>query len=338
MARAIGLSGMSYLLGSRRTCGGRVTEGTFSVEADRVTAASWSAHLETFADANLYQTWAYGVVRWGERNLSHLVLTRGGRTVAMAQLVMAGPRRIRAGIAYLRWGPLWRPKGEEDDVAILARMGNALRDEYVRRRGLYLRVLPGVCIGTRHGAAFETAFTGYRSEPFKRGESYRTLIVDLAPSLEVLRKNLDQKWRNQLNRAEKNGLVVREGDTPDDFAAYIAMHDEMLARKRFSGASDVREFARMQRLLPAGQKMHIMICEDAGIPVAGLVATTVGDTGVYLLGATTDQGMKAKGAYLLQWRMIQRLKAQGAVRYDLNGINPGNEPRCSPLQGRNGWQ
>src|SRR5688572_31706078 len=105
----------------RPTCEGSLIRGAFSVEIDGSTAASWSAHLETFADANLYQTWAHGVVRWGERNLSHLVLTRGGRTIAMAQLFVAGARRLRAGIAYLRWGPLWRPKGEEEDVAILAR-------------------------------------------------------------------------------------------------------------------------------------------------------------------------------------------------------------------------
>jgi len=36
---------------------------------------------------------------------------------------------------------------------------------------------------------------------------YRTLRLNLEPSLEVLRRGLDQKWRNQLNSAEKNGSL-----------------------------------------------------------------------------------------------------------------------------------
>jgi len=36
-----------------------------------------------------------------------------------------------------------------------------------------------------------------------------------------------------------------------------------------------------------------------GEPVAGLVASAMGDTAIYLLGATSDKGLNSKGAYLL---------------------------------------
>jgi lipid II:glycine glycyltransferase (peptidoglycan interpeptide bridge formation enzyme) len=36
--------------------------------------------------------------------------------------------------------------------------------------------------------------------------------------------------------------------------------------------------------------------------------------------------MKAKGAYLLQWRMIEWAKGRDATRYDLGGINPESNP------------
>jgi lipid II:glycine glycyltransferase (peptidoglycan interpeptide bridge formation enzyme) len=36
--------------------------------------------------------------------------------------------------------------------------------------------------------------------------------------------------------------------------------------------------------------------------------------------------MKSKGAYLLQWSMIQWLKRQGVRHYDLGGINPEINP------------
>jgi lipid II:glycine glycyltransferase (peptidoglycan interpeptide bridge formation enzyme) len=298
----------------------------FQLEVDQATATTWAEALDGFADASVYQTWAFGAVRWGERNLSHLLLRRDGDIVAMAQVALAGPRKLGIGIAYLRWGPLWQRKGREQEPRILDRMAAALHAEYAKRRGLFLRILPNAYAGTPRGDDFRSAFARYGSEEFKSGDSYRTLIVDLTPSLRDLRTALDQKWRNQLNRAEKNQLAIREGGSERDFAAYIAMHEEMLARKRFAGSSDVREFARMQAMLPLGQRMKVMLCEHEGAPVAGLVGTCMGDWGIYLFGATTERGLKTKGAYLLQWRMIEWLKAQGARGYDLGGINPETNP------------
>jgi lipid II:glycine glycyltransferase (peptidoglycan interpeptide bridge formation enzyme) len=60
--------------------------------------------------------------------------------------------------------------------------------------------------------------------------------------------------------------------------------------------------------------------------MSGLVGTAMGDTGIYLLGATSDAGMKSKGSYLLQWQMMQQLKARGCRWYDLGGINPDRNP------------
>ncbi len=298
----------------------------FQVEVDRATAATWAEGLDAFADANVYQTWAFGVVRWGERNLSHLVLKRDGEIVAMAQIALAGPRKLGIGIAYLRWGPMWHRKGREREPRVLERMAAALQGEYVRRRRLFLRILPNAYAGTERGDIFHRAFVRYGNETFKPGESYRTLDVDLTPSLPDLRRCLDQKWRNQLNRAEKNQLVIRDGGGERDFSTYIAMHEEMLARKRFGPSSDIQEFERMQPMLPPRQRIRVLICEHEGAPVAGLVGTCMGDSGIYLFGATTERGLKTKGAYLLQWQMIEWLKEQGAHRYDLGGINPETNP------------
>jgi hypothetical protein len=72
--------------------------------------------------------------------------------------------------------------------------------------------------------------------------------------------------------------------------------------------------------------MNILICKDKDIPVAGLVASAMGDSAIYLLGATSDAGLNAKGAYLLQWTMISWLKELGIKSYDLGGIDPVGNP------------
>jgi FemAB family len=52
----------------------------------------------------------------------------------------------------------------------------------------------------------------------------------------------------------------------------------------------------------------------------------MGDSAIYLLGATSANGLNAKGAYLLQWTMIQWLKENSIKWYDLGGIDPEGNP------------
>ena len=296
------------------------------IEIDRITASEWSESLDLFEDANIYQTWPYGAVRWGQRNLSHLVLKRDGQIVAMAQLRIVRPGSFKCGIAHLRWGPLCHGKNSDLDVEMVRNMATALREEYVLKRGLFLRVLPNAFTETPRAKVFQTAFSDYETEPFGPGETYRTFVLDLNPPLDVLRKQLDQKWRNQLNRAEKNGLKILEGSGQDAFQSFIQMFEQMWERKRFDTSSEIQEFERMQRELPPNHRLRVLICEQEGVPVAGVVGTALGNSGIYLFGATSDQGMNSKGSYILQWRMIQSLKENGIRFYNLGGINPEKNP------------
>src|SRR5215471_18422395 len=94
---------------SRRVDAG--LEGNWQVEVDRSSPAEWSQMLELFGDANVYQSWSYGSVRWGRKNLSHLVLKRAGEVRGIAQLRILRPTRFKFGMAYLRWGPLVERRG-----------------------------------------------------------------------------------------------------------------------------------------------------------------------------------------------------------------------------------
>lgn len=298
----------------------------YTAQVDACSAGEWDALLGGFDDASLYQTWSYGETRWGRGRLSHLVLRRDGDVVSMAQLLVVRAPYVRAGVAHLRWGPVFTSRGQAPDAVVAHHMADALREEYVLRRGLLLRVLPHAVLDSPRGDAVCEGFGGYEAEPFRAGESYRTMLVDLAPPLADVRRRLDQKWRNQLNRAEKNGLAVTESDGAEGFAVFGRLYGQMAARKGLEYTSDIGEFARIQVGLADGRRMRVLICSAGGEPVAGLVGAALGDTGVYLLGATSEEGMKSKAAYLLQWRMMEWMKSRGIRWYDLGGINPELNP------------
>ncbi len=301
-------------------------EAEWQVEVDRTTAADWSRMLDLFNDANIYQTSAYGGVRWGENNLSRLVLKRSGEVVAIAQFRIIRPTPLKFGIAYLRWGPLWERHGFPLDPEIPIRMVRAIEDEYLGKRKLFVRVIPNAFASSSRATTMQTAFCRFSPESLNAGNTYRTFVLDLLPSLDELRKRLDPKWRNKLSGAERNNLRIIAGSGRDEYREFLLLFNQLRDRKTFETTVDVEEFERIQATLAESQRMRILICEDKGVPVAGLVASAMGDSAIYLLGATGNDGLKLKGAYLLQWAMIQWLKEKGIRWYDLGGIDPVGNP------------
>lgn len=307
----------------------RVTAASGSawqVEVDSASTAEWAEMLDLFNDANLYQTWAYGAVRWGRKNLSHVVLKRNDEVVGITQLRIVRPTSLKFGMAYLRWGPICHRRGTELDPEVFARMADALHQEYVVKRRLLLQILPNAFVGSARAEVFQSAFASFALEPFTTANTYRTFVLDVAPPIEQLRKNLDKKWRNQLSRSEKNGLNVVAGSGIDAYRRFSMMYRQMRDRKTFETTVDVEEFGRIQQDLPEDQRMQILICERNGEPVAAIVASAMGDSAIYLLGATSDDGLDAKGSYLLQWTWIQWLKENRVRWYDLGGIDPDGNP------------
>ncbi len=297
------------------------------MEIDGTNPSEWAAMLDLFCDANIYQTWSYGAVRWGRKNVSHLVLKKDGDVVAMAQLRIARPAKLKFGMAHLRWGPLCQRRGRPLDAGIVMQVARALEAEYVEKRRLFLRVLPNAFLGSPRAAMIQSGFCTFDSEPAPRTTaSYRTFLLDLAPSPEELRKRLDAKSRNHLSRAEKHNLRIIEGSGLSEFRMFCQIYDQMRKRKTFDTTVDVEEFRSIQEDLSESQRMRVLICERQGLPVAGLVASAIGDSAIYLLGATSDDGLQSQGAYLLQWTLIQRLKEANFKWYDLGGIDPELNP------------
>jgi lipid II:glycine glycyltransferase (peptidoglycan interpeptide bridge formation enzyme) len=297
----------------------------YSIETGNISEAEWNGLLAQFNDATIYQTHAYGAVRWGSDKLSHAVVRRNGEIVGAAQAVIYKVPLIPAGIAYIPWGPLWRKRGEDASTDNLAGILTGLKEEYCTKRGLLLRISPSI-VEDANASHLPNLFQGMGYVKDPKVTPYRTLMLDLSREPAEIRKKLDQKWRNQLNRSEKNSLEVVEGTSADLYEIFLTLQKEMQDRKQYQPTIDYVEFGDIQRKLPELMKMHIVICKHEGQPVTATIGSAVGDTGIYLLGATGEMGMKQKSAYLSQWKMILWLQERGCRWYDLGGIDPDNNP------------
>ncbi len=295
----------------------------FNIEVDSVNEKRWNEIVQIFNDANLYQTWAYGSIRWGVESLSHLLVKRNQEIVAAAQIRLYKSLFNLIKIAYIRWGPLWRRKGENEDCEILRQTYRALYQEYVKNRGFSLWVLPNEINGKK-----DEICSIIKSEKFTwKKSNYRTIIINLQLEKEELRKNLHRSWRRHLNKAEKYDLIIEEGQDDYLFNKFIKNYHEMVKRKNFYQGLSVNEFANIQKILPDSLKLKIFSCHiNNKKEVASIVISAIGNTAIYLLGATTDYGLKYSGSYLLHWKAVEWLKSIDCPYYDLSGISPKFNP------------
>jgi hypothetical protein len=290
-----------------------------SVEVDQIDEQSWDDLAAGFADYNLYQTWPYEAVKSGDGSLSHLVLRENSRVVAAVQVRCIPIPYSGSAVAYARWGPLWRRRDHESDLQIFRQAVRALRAEYVDRRGFILRILPRVA-GEANGAVRTILEQeGYTLRPSAGGS---TILLDMRPSLDELYRGLHHKWRYHLNKARKQDLEVVDGDEERFFVDFERIYDEMLDRKRFTSFTDVTQLKDVQRRLPPAHKMRVFLLSVAGEVCAGGVCSDLGDTALYLFGATSNRGTKTYGSYLVHWRMLTWAKERGCRTYDINGVDP----------------
>ncbi len=296
----------------------------YTASVDQINKVAWEQLLLEFDDATIYQTWSYGAIRWGQNNLSHIVIKRNGEIIAAAQLRIMKIPLLGSGIAYLPWGPMWRRHSQSVNIDVFRQVINALKEEYVIRQGLLLRLRPNIF--KENGADFISILNNAGLKRNPHAQPYRTLMLNLSTETKEIRKAFDQKWRNQLNRAEKNKLIIQEGTSDDLYHNFLILQKEMQERKKYNPGVDYDEFREIQKDLPEKLKMTILICTFDEKVLSATICSKIGDIGIYLLGATGNEGMKMKGAYLSQWRMIEIVKSSGCNWYDLGGIDPDNNP------------
>jgi hypothetical protein len=300
----------------------KALDQAYFADVDNIDKNKWHSNMLMYNDATFHQTWSYGALSWGEEHLSHLVLMNEGKEVGQVQVRIARFPLIRAGIAYVVSGPMWRRKGEGMNFRHLQNMIRALINEYVDRRGLVLQILPRTA--NDHDAEIRGIF---HEEGFLwRADVLQTIFVDLSPSLEELKKNTRRKWRQTLNRAQKQDIEVDEGLGDEASEAAAKIIEEMKARKKYVEYGDMKNMIDVHKDLPDALKLRMFMCKQKGTAVAVLGWFSAGTVGLPLVAATGNRGLELDASYPLWWKMIEYYTQNGFARCDLGGINQERNP------------
>lgn len=291
-----------------------------SIAIDKIQSGEWNDMINSFSQANIYQTWSYGEVI--DKCCSHFVVKHLDKITAIAQIRIVKIPIINVKIAYLRWGPLIYQ--DENSLLYFRVTLRGLKEEYVRKRKMILRIYPELFENRNERENQIFIEEGYIKLIKEKSED--TLLLSIKKELFEIRKSFKQKWRNCLNHAEKNHLSVTIRNDITSFHQFIVLYNSMIQRKGFSAPNNINDYLEINENLPPQNKMMIFLCYQNENLCSGAIIETLGDTGVYLYGATNETGLKSKGSYLIQWEIIKFLKQKGLIYYNLNGINPVRNP------------
>jgi hypothetical protein len=290
---------------------------TYVIEVVERIDARWDAVVSNFADVCLEQSASYMLPRWGAQRLCGL-LVRDAVTLepeAAALVVLAALPLVKLGLAYVKFGPLWRSRTHAPRPPVLSVALDALKQQFVQARGLLLRVMPPA--DPEFGKEWQDAVANTkfaRARPVGEPDRY---FVNLALSEQEQLASLGAKWRANLRKA--HGLDVREVDPQTMLPTFLDLYGAMTDRKQFV---DRHKIDLIQPFIAATQSLsqvRMFFASSDGVPVAGSIIAGAGDCVSVPFSASNKNALTLRAGFALRWEIINRLRGGPAKWLDLGG-------------------
>ena len=194
----------------------------------------WSRNAPDFLDYNYRQLWSFSneaANRIGAKS-EFVAISDSTGIIGLANVRIKTLPLFNSGIAYISGGPLIRKKNHKPKIETFRHSLNALLKEYTDKRNLVLRIVCPIAednwMAEQKNIFHDTKFVSSNAT-----RSNRTILVDLARSETEIRTAFHQKWRNCLNRSEKNQLEIIRSTDSDVFQQLCDLFNELRTRKKF---------------------------------------------------------------------------------------------------------
>jgi len=283
----------------------------------------WAELVSQFQDLSLLQTWEYGLAkaRTGSWKVQRGIFLENEHVVGAFQALVRTIPGLHRGLVWINRGPLWERDGNSNSSRLLSMIGE-LRRYWVHQRHMYLRVAPSSREGQIEPGSFQEI--GYCLDESLSG--WASARVDLFQPAETLRGQLQQKWRNCLNKAERLGLVVESGSGASLFEGFLAEYSRMLADRRYHSSVTPALLSRLQAVLPPERKLWVLAARQGECALGSVLLARYGAAAEYLAGTVNEDGRRVNAGQLLLWCALCEMKDQGYRWFDMGGMDPERTP------------
>ena len=144
-------------------------------------------------------------------------------------------------------------------------------------------------------------------------------VLDLTKSEDELLKNMRQRLRRALRKAEKNGITVKKSTNPEDIHEFYQIQMQTAGRHGFVAFSEdffYKQFAALAK----NDEAVLYTAKYQGETLAQNFMIFYGNEASYHYGVSSELGTKLSGAPLLHMEAMRDARKRGIKRYNFWGI------------------
>ncbi len=274
--------------------------------------STWEGFMEGHPESNFLQSWYWGLFQESlGRKIFRVGFVKGKKLEGVMFCYIESSKRGR--FLVIPGGPIinW------DDKKMAKEFVSQVKRLAGENTCVFARCRPQLIDN-------ETSKKLFEHLDFKKAPMYLhaelTSQLDITKSEEELMSNMRKATRYEVRKAGNLGIkVVKNGD--ENIKTFYELQIETAKRQKFVPFS--RDFLLKQfDIFINNNKAVLYTAMHEGKILAQAFIIFYGQEAVYHYGASTNEGRKYPGAYLLQWEAILEAKKRGQSRYNFWGVSP----------------
>lgn len=275
----------------------------------------WERFMSQYKNANFLQSWYWGVFHESLGHTIHRVGFYENNTLVgiMLSIVEKAKRGIYVTVPA---GPLinW------DNRDLINAFVQEIKKQTHQNKAIFIRVRPQLINNEFSQNIFRKY--GFVTSPIHL-HAELTLQLDITPSEHKLLENMRKTTRYEIKKAIRHGIQVIASKEKQYIRKLYDAQIYTAQRQRFSPFSYKYLLKQFETFV---KENHALIykAEINNIPLAYAFIIFYGKEAIYHYGATTQEGKKYGGAYLIQWKAIQEAKKRKMKWYNFWGVSPDN--------------
>lgn len=273
----------------------------------------WEDFVLSRPEANFLHSWYWGELheRLGKK-IARVGFFDGSKLVGVLLAVVENARRARyvtvPGGAIIDW----------ENKEVVASFVEQIKQLAQATKSAFIRVRPQLVSSDFSKKLFKEY--GFRPSPMHL-HAELTHQLDITKTQDELLASMRKATRYEIRRAEKLGVRITVSSDPHNVRKFYELQLETARRQKFVPFS----YKFLHEQFKVFSETNLALLYSAHLEDKLLAQAFVifyGQEAVYHYGASTDEGRKFPGAYLIQWEAIKEAKARGMRRYNFWGVAP----------------
>ena len=271
----------------------------------------WEDFLSLHPEANFLQSWYWGEFHLALNNVIHRVGFYKDHALVGIMLCVVEPAR-RGRYLTVPAGPIMDWHNSNLVKVFIDKIKTIATEEAC----VFVRVRPQLESNEFSKDLFKSL--GFVDAPIHL-HAELTSQLDLSPGQEQILANMRKATRYEIKKAGTQGIKIRVSDDSDAIKNFYNLQMQTAKRQKFVPFSYKFFFEQFNVLAKAG-KAVLYTAELDGKLLAQAFIIFYGQEAAYHYGASTEEGRKHPGAYLIQWEAIKEAKKRGMQRYNFWGV------------------